>query len=101
MQRDEALAVLKTHLPELKARFEIASLYLFGSAARDEATEASDVDVLVVFQPDAGAGYFTLSRLKSHLEGLFGCKVDLLTPGAIFNSPRMREHIEGDAIHAA
>jgi uncharacterized protein len=99
MQRDEALTILKAHMPELKARFGVQSLYLFGSTARDEASGGSDVDVLVVFRPDAGAGFFTLSRLKSHLEELFGCTVDLLTPGAIH--PRMRERIEKDAIHAA
>jgi uncharacterized protein len=99
MQRDEALAILKAHMPELKARFGVQSLYLFGSTARGEASVDSDVDVLVVFRPDAGAGFFALSRFKSYLEELFGCKVDLLTPGAIH--PRMRERIEKDAIHAA
>ncbi|CAN5613232.1 nucleotidyltransferase family protein [soil metagenome] len=99
MQRDKTLAILKVHMPELKAHFGVETLSLFGSTARNEAGEASDVDVLVVFCPDAGAGFFTLSRLKTHLEGLLGCRVDLLTPGAI--RPKLRERIEKDVVHAA
>ncbi len=98
MRRAEALAILEQQTPQLKERFGVASIYLFGSTARDEAGEESDVDVLVIFRPEANAGLFTLSRLKSHLEQLFGCNVDLLTTGAIH--PRLRQRIEGDAIRA-
>jgi predicted nucleotidyltransferase len=98
VRRDEALAILEKHTPQLKESFEVASVYLFGSTASDKAGKASDVDVLVVLRPEAQAGLFTLSRLKSHLENLFGCNVDLLTTGAIH--PRLRQRIEGDAIRA-
>ncbi len=54
--------------------------------ARDQATAASDVDLLVEF--DRPVGYFGLLALQDHLESLFGCKVDLGTPGSL--KPRIR-----------
>lgn len=59
---------------------------LFGSVVRHEQTETSDVDIC--FESDA-MGLFTLCRLKSELEDLFGCSVDLL---------RMRKQIEGTSL---
>ncbi|MBP3557266.1 MAG: nucleotidyltransferase domain-containing protein [Thermoguttaceae bacterium] len=57
----------------------IKSLSLFGSYARGDATETSDVDFLV--QPSEGMGLFQLSGLLLDLQGKFG-EVDLVTTGA-------------------
>ena len=46
MNRDDVLDILRTHKPTLAERFGVTELALFGSFARDEATERSDVDVL-------------------------------------------------------
>ena len=51
MNREEVLDILRTHKPTLAERFGVMDLALFGSFARDEATERSDVDVLVGFEP--------------------------------------------------
>ena len=51
MNREEVLDILRTHKPTLAERFGVTDLALFGSFARDEATERSDVDVLVGFEP--------------------------------------------------
>jgi predicted nucleotidyltransferase len=56
----------------------IKSLSLFGSYARGDATESSDVDFLV--QPSEGMGLFQLSGLLLDLQGKFG-EVDLVTTG--------------------
>ena len=56
----------------------IKSLSLFGSYARGDATEESDVDFLV--QPSEGMGLFQLSGLLLDLQGKFG-EVDLVTTG--------------------
>ena len=96
MRRDEALAILTTHRAELK-RFEVRSLALFGSFARDEAGPDSDVDILVEFERPVGL--FTFIRLQQHLEGLLGRRVDLVTPDAL--KQRMRSHILREAIRAA
>ena len=49
MNRDEVLNVLRAHKPILSQRFGVRELALFGSFARDQATDTSDVDILVRF----------------------------------------------------
>ena len=49
LKRDEVLALLRTHRQTLAERFGVSSVHLFGSVARDRATPASDVDILVSF----------------------------------------------------
>ena len=98
MQRDEVLRKLRENLPELRRRFAVRSLKVFGSVAQDEATETSDVDILVEFAPQARVGLFKFLELKTELEALLGTKVDLVTPDAI--KRRMRERILGEAISA-
>ena len=78
---------------EAIAAFHVASLVLFGSVARDEATASSDVDLLVEFsQP---VGLFTLARLQIYLEKLFGCAIDLGTPDSI--KPYLRDLVIEEA----
>lgn len=86
MRRDEVLRVLSKHRTELAERFNVRSLALFGSIARDEATEASDVDVLVDFlSPPGFEGYM---NLKFRLEELLGCSVDLVMQSALKSEAR-------------
>ena len=72
MQRDEVLRKLRENLPELRRRFAVRSLKVFGSVAQDEATETSDVDILVEFAPQARVGLFKFLELKTELEALLG-----------------------------
>ena len=74
--RDEALRLLSEHKRTLSERFGVLDVALFGSAARDEATEDSDVDVLAWFDQDAGKR--RPYEAQSYLEDVFGCKVDLV-----------------------
>lgn len=88
--------LLKSHKDELRQR-GVGSLAVFGSVARGEATEASDIDVLVDFnQP---VGLFEFIRLKNYLETLTGCRVDLVTPDAL--RPSMRDSILSEAVYVA
>ena len=50
MQRDDVLKILAKHGDELRQQFGVKSLALFGSVARGEAMETSDVDLLVEFE---------------------------------------------------
>jgi len=97
MQRDNVIRILQQHRSELAERFGVKSLVLFGSVARGEATEVSDVDLLVAF--DRPTGYFGLVRLQLFLQELLGCEVDLGTPGSL--RPAMRTRIEKEAIRVA
>ena len=98
MRRDDALKVLGAHRDELRA-MGVARLSLFGSVARDEAGEGSDIDVLVEFVPGARIGMFEFLDVQETLASLLGAEVDLATPASLH--PRLREAILREAIRAA
>ena len=64
-------------------KYGISRMAIFGSVARGEQTEDSDVDICIEGSP---MGLFAWGRLKSELEQLLGCRVDLL---------RMHKQLEG------
>lgn len=76
MKREKVLSKLEQQQEELK-QLGIKSLYLFGSVARDEATQESDADFLV--EVERPAGLFKFSRIERYLEKQLGCSVDLGT----------------------
>jgi uncharacterized protein len=94
MKRTAALAILKNLKPELMQQFGVKQLALFGSTARDEATENSDIDILVSFDGVAtSARYF---GVQFYLEDNLGCSVDLVTDKAV--RPQLRPFIEQESI---
>ena len=97
MNRAAILRALAEHRAEIRERFGAKHLGLFGSAARDELRDDSDVDVLVEFAgPATFAGYF---GLKDYLETLLRRRVDLVTETGL--KPRARCHVERDLIRVA
>jgi predicted nucleotidyltransferase len=97
MNRDEVLRILAVHAGALQKQFGVRSLSLFGSVARDEATNFSDVDLLVEFARPTG--YFGLIALQERLEALLGCKVDVGTARSL--KPRVRARVLKESIHVA
>jgi len=97
VRRDEAIALMRAQLPELRQRFGVRQLAVFGSVARDEATAASDVDVLVEFDgPTTFDGYF---GVKERLEELLGTRVDLATPPML--KPRLKIEVEREGVRVS
>lgn len=96
MRRDELLQLFAEHRAEIRS-LGAKSLAIFGSFARDEAREDSDVDMLVEF--DAPPTFNRFMDLKFYLEDLSGRRVDLGTPDSI--KPRVRQRILQEAIHVA
>lgn len=95
MDKQRALELLTHSKPELASRFGVIRLALFGSTARDAATDNSDVDVLVGFDgPATSKRYF---GVQFYLEDLLGCPVDLVTEKAL--RPRLRPYIERDQVN--
>jgi predicted nucleotidyltransferase len=94
MKQELVLQILKQKNAELSTKFGVNSLLLFGSVARNEATSASDVDLLVEF--NRPVGYFGLFALQDYLEKLLGCSVDLGTPDSL--KPYIKERIMGELI---
>ncbi len=87
------MALLGQHKDEMRRRFGVRSLALFGSRARDQARDGSDI--LVEFDgPATSTRYF---GLQFFLEDLLGAPVDLVTERAL--RPQLRPFIERDAIH--
>lgn len=82
--------------PTLRADFAVRSLSLFGSAARGEAGQASDIDLLVEF--DRPIGLLHLARTARHLEELLGAPVDLVLRRAVL--PELRDSILRDSVDA-
>lgn len=81
MKLAEAQRILSEHYPNLKKRYKISALSIFGSVARNEAGPDSDIDILVQFAETPGLLEFI--ELQQRLELLLGCKVDLATPRSI------------------
>lgn len=63
MKRDEALAILAEHQEELRRKYYVKSLALFGSVARNEASDKSDVDLLVEFSGPIGLFHVVATEL--------------------------------------
>jgi predicted nucleotidyltransferase len=80
-EKDEILATLRAALPDLKRRWPIRSLAVFGSVARGEASAASDVDLLVEFERPLGLSEFL--ALEDALSVLVRRRVDLVTRAAL------------------
>lgn len=77
MNREYILDTLRAHKPTLAERFGVSGMALFGSFARDQATELSDVDILVSFSRTPNwRSYF---GAQFYLEDLLGRPVDLAT----------------------
>jgi predicted nucleotidyltransferase len=97
MTRDTAMKSLKALLPDIRRRFGVRRLALFGSVARGTATDTSDLDVLVEFE--GRADFERFMGLKLYLEDHLGASVDLVTSAAL--RERLRLRIEGEALDVA
>lgn len=73
---------LKKHLPEIKSKFKVKEIGIFGSQIKGRVKKKSDIDILVEFEK----GFKTFDNymeLKFYLEELFNCKVDLVLKSAL------------------
>ena len=95
VNRQAILDRLKAEAPALKRKYAVKTLAVFGSMARGDDREGSDVDVLVEFEGPATFRGFM--GLKLDLEELFGRKVDLGTPDTL--RAEIRSGVEKDLIH--
>ncbi len=95
--REDVLTKLEEYLPEIRERFGIQTLAIFGSVSRGEDTPDSDVDILYAFR----SGEATLAHLVGlgdFLEERLGRKVDLVAARAL--SPYLRDAMIAEAVYA-
>jgi len=95
MKQDEVIKALEKNREAIKD-FGVRSIGLFGSCARGEEAATSDLDFIVELEEKTFDAYM---GLREFLEGLFGCRVDLVLEDAI--KPRLRESIMKEVVHAS
>jgi len=91
----KVIDILRSHEQEIKERFAVKRIGLFGSYVRGEETKESDIDILVEFDDPTFRNFMNLAFF---LEDLFGRRVDLLTPEGI--SHRIRPNVEKEVVWA-
>ena len=89
----EYIRIIQEHQPELQQRFGITSMRLFGSVARGEQREGSDIDLFVTMPPKM----FNYIEAAQFLELLLGCSVDLIRDHQNLR-PFFRQQINKDGI---
>lgn len=75
------IEILRQHLPELREKYSVSYLGIFGSYIRGEQTKDSDLDVLIQF--DKKPGLLKYIELENYLSDLLGVKVDLVMKSAL------------------
>ena len=95
LRRDEVLEVLRSHKEDFANRYGVISLGVFGSVARDEAGEASDVDICITTKTP---NPYAVVHLKEEIETLVGRRVDIVRVREKMN-PYLKESIEKDGVY--
>ena len=93
---EEIKRILAKNKEKIREKYGVNILGIFGSYARGEETEISDIDILVEIERPIGFKFF---ELWDYLEELLGVKVDLLTIGAVRQKPLLWESIKEDLLY--
>lgn len=91
---DELKQILSTQKQSLCNRYQLTTLGIFGSYARGEQTEASDVDILVDYE--IAPTFVDLVELRDYLSEIFDLKVDVVTKNGLKN--RIRDRVLAEII---
>jgi hypothetical protein len=94
MERDEAISRLQQHEADLK-RLGVEHLYMFGSAARGDANNDSDVDLFFDYQKGK-LGVYELMEVKECAANILGRRTDIMTRDSLHKT--LREAIEATAV---
>jgi predicted nucleotidyltransferase len=88
--------ILKTHIPELRKKYSVQSLGIFGSYLRNEQGQNSDLDILVELNNSSLSlvGYI---ELENFLSDMLGVKVDLVEKDAL--RPQIGQHILNHVVY--
>ncbi len=95
MEREEIIQAINSQLPFLKDRYNVKNLGIFGSIARNEGKEESDIDIVVEFE--SPIGFLDFIRLEIFLSKILQRKVDLISKKAI--KPALKESILKEIIY--
>jgi len=94
---DKIKQILEQHKNELRERYGVKEIGVFGSYVRGEEKEESDLDILVMFEPDVKMDLIKFVELEVYLSELLGLKVDLVMKSAL--KPRIGRRILEEAVY--
>ena len=94
-QKSRVLSTLKEITPVLLEKYGVTRIGIFGSVARDDASEESDVDIVYEMRRP---NLFTVVHLKEELENVLHCTVDLVRYREKMN-PYLKKRIEKDGVY--
>ncbi len=94
---DEIKRILKKHVKELREKYGVKEIGVFGSYVRGEQKKSSDIDILVEFYPHAEMDLIKFVELEDYLSQLLGTKVDLVMKSAL--KPRIGKRILKEVVY--
>jgi len=97
MNRSDVISTLRAHEAELRGR-GVLHAALFGSLARNEGGDSSDIDIMIDLSPDATIGVFEYVGITQYLTDLFAGRVDVANRATL--KPLVRPSAERDAVYA-
>ena len=98
MNRSDALERLRDHRDVL-TRLGVAHLALFGSVARDQADDMSDVDVVVDTADGTAPGLFKLGEIADQLEHILGRSVDVISRAGLEHTKKLKQRVAADLVN--
>jgi len=96
MRIEEIKKMITNYKKELKEKYKVKEIGIFGSYARGEQQKTSDIDILVEFEEPVG---WEIVDLHECLEKILGVKVDLVTRGAVMRKPLLWQSIKENLIN--
>ncbi|RWX44962.1 hypothetical protein H206_01151 [Candidatus Electrothrix aarhusensis] len=97
LKQNDILAFLSKQFPELQTEYNISKIGLFGSFARNEQDEKSDIDIILEFHPGTKNIYEKKTNLKKFLKSSFHRDVDLCR--AKYIKPFIRDYLTKEVIY--
>jgi hypothetical protein len=94
-KKEEIIGKINAENAFIKEKYHVKNIGVFGSVARGEETEKSDVDILVEFEKPIG--FFEFIRLENYLSKILGRKVDLVTKKSV--KPSIKEEIFKETVY--
>ncbi len=96
-EKDKIIQKLKEVKPFLEKEYSVEEIGIFGSYAREEQTETSDVDILVSLRQGHSIGLIEFCGLKEFLSDILGINVDLITKKGI--KPTLKKYILNEVLY--
>jgi predicted nucleotidyltransferase len=97
MNRKYILDYLKSNKDKYSKQFGVRFIGLFGSFARDEANENSDIDILYEIEENKKLSMFKYLKLISELENNFNTKIDLVRTATL--KPQIKKYVYRDLVY--